>query len=241
MGHGMKHRYSTDHPVPARGRRSSTMRWGLAIVASSSVIFGMASVSGAAPPAKQTTDVFRIDGEANDGTATLKRTNSGVSMRISTPVGGEMWDLPFAPPPAPSVGASWEVGDATTNWFVVFSDPAGCTAPCGEDDVLAGIFDPAGEGGPAKASVHFAAGHVAGSSTWRAAGSLREGDGSSMIFPSVPLLDAMTAEVHIIVHPHGQMTDLLPGERGEALNTVGGGCQTNICGDAQAAVFAPPT
>jgi hypothetical protein len=253
MRHGMKHPYSTDHPVPARGRRSSKMRWGLAIVASSSMIFGMASVSGAAPPAKQTVDVFRIDGEANEGTATLTRTDSGVSMRISTTVGGLMWDLPFAPPVdpiSPDVGASWEVGDATTNWFVVFNNPGNCTpepAPqnaCSEDDVRAGIADfmdgEPYEGGPAGASVHFAAGHVAGSSTWRAAGSLREGDTSRWLFPSVPLDDAMTAEVHIIVHPHGQMTDIMPGERGKALNTVDGGCGTNICGDAQAAIFAPP-
>ena len=250
----MKHRCSAEHPVATRGRRSSTMRWGLAIVASSSVIFGMASVSGASPAAKQTVDVFRIDGEANDGTATLTRTNSGVSMRISTNVGGLMWDLPFSPPPAPDVGASWEVGDATTNWFVVFNNPGDCTPEpppqnaCGEDDVRAGIADfldgEPYEGGPAGASVHYVTGHVAGSSSWRAAGSLREGDTSGWLFPSVPLDDAMTAEVHIIVHSHGQMTDIMPGDRGEALNTVYGGCApdngTNICGDAQAAIFAPP-
>jgi hypothetical protein len=235
MRHGMKHPYPTDHPVPARGRRSSKMRWGLAIVASSSMIFGMASVSGAAPPAKQTTNVFRVDGVANEGTATLKRSDSGVKMKISTPVGGEMWDLPFNPPPALSVDEFWEVGDATTNWFVVFNNPAGCTAPCGEDDVVAGIPF----GGPAGVSVHFAAGHVAGSSTWRAAGSLREGDTSRMVF-GAPLIDAMTAEVHIIVKSHGQMTDLLPGERGLALNTIDGGCDTNTCGDAQAAIFKAP-
>ena len=169
----------------------------------------MASVSGASPAVKQTADVFRFDeGDTEGGTATLTRTNSGVTMTISTTVGGEMWDLPFtAPPDDDPLDASWEVGDATTNWFVVFSNPDGCTDPCGEDDVLAAIADIGDEdddlGGPADASVHYAAGHVAGSTSWHAAGSLREGDASGMIFPSVPLLDAMTAEVHIIVHPHG--------------------------------------
>jgi uncharacterized protein YjlB len=42
----------------------------------------------------------------------------------------------------------------------------------------------------------------------------------------LPLQDAMTAEVHIIARSHGQVTTLLPGERGEALNSVDGGCLT---------------
>lgn len=233
----MTHPDSVDLPVAARRRPLSKMRWGLAIVASTSMIFGMASVSGAAPAVHQTVDVIRIDGQANEGSATLTRTNSGISMKMSSTVGGGMFDLPFNPPPAPSVG-DWEVGDATTNWFVVFSNPDGCTDPCGEDDVIAGL--PPFNGGPAQVSIHYAAGHVAGSPAWHSAGSLREGDTSGMLF-GVPLQDAMTAEVHIITRSHGQMTTLLPGERGYALNSVDGGCETNVCGDAQAAIFAPPS
>ena len=231
----MRHQYSVDVPVAARRRPSSKMRWGLAVVATTSVVLATASVSGAAPAVRQTVDVIRIDGQANEGSATLTRTDSGISMTMSTTVGGEMFDLPFNPPPAPGVG-HWEVGDATTNWFVVFSNPDGCTDPCGEDDVIAGIPN----GGPAQVSIHYAAGHVAGSSSWHSAGLLREGDTSTMLF-GVPLQDAMTAEVHIIARSHGQMTTLLPGERGDALNSVDGGCGTNTCGDAQAAIFAPPS
>lgn len=211
------------------------MRLGLAVVASSSMLLAMASVSGAAPAVHQTVEVIRIDGEANDGSATLTRTNSGVSMTMSTTVGGQMFVLPLGTP----LDVDWEVGDATTNWFVVFNNPGACTEPCGEDDVIAGL-PPIADGGPAGVSIHYAAGHVAGSSSWHSAGSLREGDTSGILF-GLPLQDAMTAEVHVIARSHGQMTTLLPGERGEALNSVDGGCMTNTCGDAQAAIFNPPT
>lgn len=229
----MRHPSSVDYPVTSRRRSSSRKRWGLAVVASTSLVLAMASVSGAAPAVRQTVDVVRIDTMPNEGSATLTRTNSGVSMRMSTTVGGQLFELPAG---VPIVDTFWEVGDATTNWFVVFNNPDGCTDPCGEDDVEAGIPD----GGPAKVSIHFAAGHVAGSSSWHSAGSLREGDTSGMLF-GVPLVDAMTAEVHVIARSHGQMTTILPGERGYALNSVDGGCGTNTCGDAQAAIFAPPT
>lgn len=231
----MRHPRSVDFPVAPRRRPSSKMRWGLAVVASTSVVLAMASVSGAAPALRQTVDVIRIDGEPNEGSATLTRTNSGVSMRMNTTVGGEMFVLPLGIP----TGVDWAVGDATTNWFVVFNSPGECTDPCGEDDVIAGL-PPIEDGGPAGVSIHYAAGHVAGSSSWHSAGSLREGDSSGMLF-GLPLQDAMTAEVHIIARSHGQMTTIPPGERGGALNSVDGGCGTNTCGDAQAAIFAPPT
>ena len=219
------------------------VRQGLAVSAILAGLVGMATVSEAKPAVHQSVDVIRIDGQANEGTARLVRTNSSVSMSISTTVGGELFDLPFNGPPSPSLGVSWELGDATTNWFVVFSNPDGCTDPCGEDDVIAGIMDinVNGQGGPAQASVHYAAGHVANGSSWHAGGSLREGDTSGMVFPSVPLQDAMTAEVHIIARSHGPVANLEPGELGDALNSLNGGCDDdNVCGDAQAAIFTPP-
>lgn len=80
---------------------------------------------------------------------------------------------------------------------------------------------------------------MAGASSWKAAGTLREGDDSGMLF-GVPLQDAMTAEIHVIARSHGPMASIPPKERGYALNSVDGGCGANTCGDAQAAIFAPP-
>lgn len=196
---------------------------------------GTFSAAGADSAVKQTTDVIRIDGQPNDGTATLTRTNSGVSMTMSTTVGGQLFVLPDGIP----LPVDWEVGDASTNWFVVFNHPDQCTDPCGEDDVIAGL-PPVADGGPAGVGIHYAAGHVAGSPSWKSAGSLREGDTSGMLF-GLPLQDAMTAVVHIVARSHGPMVAIPPGgDRGYALNSVDGGCDTNVCGDAQAAIFTPP-
>lgn len=196
-------------------------------------LFG-ASAAAAAPAVQQTAQVNEIDGTTNVGTATLIRTNSSVTMRMDTTVGGELFELPVGIP----LGVDWQVGDATTNWFVVFNEPDGCTDPCGEDDVIAALPPGVGEN-PAKVGIHYAAGHVAGSSSWHSAGSLREGDTSGMLF-GYPLLDARTAEIHIINRSHGPMSTIPPGERGNALNSVDGGCDSNTCGDAQAAIFLPP-
>lgn len=231
--------------LPSNHRRgfASIGRLTVAIFAMAALLITTAPPSGAGGVERQSVDVIRIADGGTEGSATLLRTNSGVHMRMITTVGGDMYDLPFNGPPGPSVGESWTVGDATTNWFVVFNHPENCTdGACGEDDVIAGIppvcecFD----GGPAGASVHYAAGHVANSGTWHSAGSLQEGDTSGMLF-GLPLQDAMTAEVHIIARSHGPAANLVPGELGYALNSVDGGCETNTCGDAQAAIFNPPT
>ena len=83
----------------------------------------LASPSAAGPPEKQTVDVTDFYGaQVTEDGASLVRTNSGVSMRFSTTVGGELFDL-FAGP----LNVNWEVGDATTNWFVVFNNPEACS------------------------------------------------------------------------------------------------------------------
>jgi hypothetical protein len=197
----------------------------------------LASPASAGPPEKQTEAVNYFAGGAV-GEASLVRTNSGVSMRMSTTVDGQLFDL-FAGP----LAAEWEVGDATTNWFVVFNEPDECTplpggvvAVCGEDDVQnAAMGSPA-----AGVGVHFATGHIAGSSKWRSAASLREGDESGMVF-GYPLVDAMTAEIHIIARSHGPAANLVPGNLAAAIGSLNGGCEINTCGDAQAAEFKPPT
>ena len=194
----------------------------------------LAAPAFAAPAIQQTVDVNYFTGAlATEDGASLVRTDSGVSMRVSTTVDGELFDL-FAGP----LGVDWEVGDATTNWFIVFNAPSECTDnACGEDDVRAAATqvnnDP-------EVGVHFATGHIAGSSLWRSAASLREGDESGLVF-GYPLVDAMTAEIHIIIESHGPAATLVPGELAAAIGSINGGCVTNTCGDPQAAEFKPPT
>ncbi len=182
---------------------------------------------------RQTEAVFDFVGLNTEGSATLTRTNSGVSMRVSTSVGGQLIALGVEEP----LDAEWEVGDAVTNWFVVFNNPEACIDGCGEDDVLGSLFGPSNFAG---VGVHFATGHVAGSSNWRSAASLREGDVSGL-FAGEALADAMKAEIHIVIRTHGPASNLTPGSLAAAIGSIDGGCVINTCGDAQAAVFNPPT
>jgi hypothetical protein len=197
----------------------------------------LASPAAAGPPDKDTVDVIEFSGSVvtEDG-ASLVRTDSGVSMRLSTTVGGQLFDLFDGP-----LGVDWEVGDATTNWFVVFNEPGECTGGvCGEDDVQNAAMG----SDVAKVGVHFATGHIAGSSNWRSAASLRVGDDTGTGF-GYALLDARAAEIHVIVRSHGPMATLVGGDVAAAIGSLFGGCENtpfgpngpNICGDAQAAEF----
>jgi hypothetical protein len=210
------------------------MRRIITVLAVAMLAAALAAPASAASAIHQTVDVNEFNGDlATADGASLVRTDSGVNMRVSTTVGGQLFDL-FAGP----LGVDWEVGDATTNWFVVFNDPGQCTdGACGEDDVRAAAT---GANNDPKVGVHFATGHIAGSSLWRSAASLREGDLSGVFF-GYPLMDAMTAEVHIVIRSHGPAANLVPGELGGALGTIDVGCNINVCGDAQAAEFKPPT
>lgn len=194
------------------------------------------SASFAAPAVHQDADVVRVDAGPVEGTATLVRTNNSISMTMKTTVSGQLFDLPIGTP----LAADWEVGDATTSWFVVFNNPSGCTAPCGEDDVIAALFGD----NPAEVGIHHAAGRVAGSSSYNSGGSLRVGDMSGVVgggtLPFLALTNPMGAEVHIVNRSHGPASALTGGDLGYALNSLDGGCDINICGDAQAAIFAPP-
>jgi hypothetical protein len=190
----------------------------------------LASPADAGPPDKDTVDVIEFSGAVvtEDG-ATLVRTDSGVSMRLSTTVGGELFDLFDGP-----LGVDWEVGDATTNWFVVFNNPGACSdGVCGENDVQEAAM---GFDNGSMVGVHFATGHIAGSSNWRSAASLSVGDDTGTGF-GYPLLNAREAEIHVIVRSHGSMATLVGGNVAAAIGSLMGGCDINTCGDAQAAEF----
>jgi hypothetical protein len=190
--------------------------------------------ASAGPAIHQTVDVNDFSGTlvTADG-ASMIRTDSGVSMRVRTTVGRELFDLFDG-----ALGEDWEVGDATTAWFVVFNDPDKCSdGVCGENDVQDAAI---GEDNGSEVGVHFATGHVAGSSRWRSAASLQEGDVSGMVF-GLPLADARTAEIHVVIRSHGPAANLVPGDLAAAIGSIGGGCDINTCGDAQAAEFKPPT
>lgn len=211
--------------------------------------FGAAGTALAARAQSDTQPVHLFRTANQVGEATLVRTNSGVSMRISSSVQGNLFDLGDPDPKEDGDGpVQFSPGDATTNWWVVFNNPDACTGQCGEGDVVAALFD--GEENVAEIDVIFATGHVAGSQ-WKAAARLNEGDHTGSLFSqfdmnSIGLVDAMTAEVHLVVRSHGPASDLAPvGELAAAISSVEGGCQafggTNVCGDVQDVIFLSPT
>lgn len=225
-----------------------TRRFGLIATVLALFVLGGATVAMAVGSPPQSTDVYRFDTGADVGDARLVRTDSGVTMRISSSVEGNLFEFPDFEFPGDELGPLFSPGDATTNWFVVFNNPGDCfSTPCGENDIINSVFEGViDDTKDAQVDILFATGHVAGSQ-WRAAAHLAEGDTSGSIRPAlnpntnaIGLIDGMTAEVHVIVRSHGPASDLAAaGEVASAISSVEGGCSINTCGDAQFAIFLP--
>jgi hypothetical protein len=113
-------------------------------------------------------------------------------------------------------------GSADTVWWVFFNNPSACLhgmfgARCGLGDVLS---NPA-----SLPSVQFAAGHVIGGDgvgnygAYFSAGATPDCAGFGL--PCNGLLDARTADVHVVIRSHG---DAIPGLVAEQISSFNGGC-----------------
>jgi hypothetical protein len=144
--------------------------------------------------------------------------------------------------------------EALTLWWVVFNNPAGCSAPCGEDDIFLN-GDPAqglNEAGIAAADIvaGYAAGTVANRhgrammvAQLRESAPVRE-----VIFGQAPVLkDSYGAEVHLVARSHGPA---VPGLIEEQIGSYAGGCDVFLnppaiptevgeCADIQFAIHLP--
>lgn len=189
--------------------------------------------------AQPTSRMVRFDGGAlpSSSTATLTRMGSSVVSHIHTAVDGDLFDLVAGP-----VDNTWRVGDATTLWWVVFNHPEYCVGGCGEDEVqFAAGANPDHPNGAKLAgtiAVIFGMGQIADSAVWQSTSTLMVGDATGSLFGTV-LEDASAAEIHLVIRSHGQSANLSADDLTAALTSFGGGCETNICGDSQAAVFLP--
>ena len=178
---------------------------------------------------------FSDASEVDGADATLVRMEHGLSMVLNT--------VELTP------------GNAVTVWWVVFNAPEECSdGVCGEDDIF--NLDEDGElilnedGSPpmnmdgigaAQISAMRADGHVideGGAALFQ--GHLPVGDASEAAF-GPGLLDAMAAEIHLVVRDHGPA---IPGEVDAMINSLNGGCADEFpnepCTDVQFVVFAPP-
>lgn len=211
-------------------RASSTKRWIVVLAAAAGLALAGSPVVTAGGAIHQDSAVFQFDDGSVVGQASLHRNGRGVSLNVATQVGGQLDDF------GTLLGVDWMTGDATTVWFVVFNYPDECDSGCGEDEVLnaaMGINNDAGVG------VHYGSGHVAGGTAFHSAARLNEGDMTGNLF-GMALQDAMTAEVHTVLRSHGSADELTGQQLADALHSLNGGCLVNTCGDAQAAIFAPP-
>ncbi len=144
------------------------------------------------------------------GSSTIVRNQNGVSLTLNT--------------------SGLEPGSAVTVWWAVFNNPDDCEGGCNGAD----LSNP-----DVNADVIYAAGHVVGGNgTANFAAHLNEGDSGGSLFPqpSPGLIDAETAEIHIVVRSHGPA---IPGMIPEQIHTLEGDCDPNVCEDLQFAIHQP--
>lgn len=161
--------------------------------------------------------------------AQLTRTGSGVGYSFRT--------------------TGFEKGHVVTMWWVIFNHPEECDNPIpqiGSDCNLPDLFNP-----DVQASVLWGGGNIVGNSgRTTIAGHLGEGEITTFhpLFVDSPgLLDAMEAEIHLVIRTHGPA---IPGMIPEMRTTFEGGCTPatsfgfgngpNECAEPQAAAFAHP-
>jgi hypothetical protein len=143
-------------------------------------------------------------------------------------------------------------GDVYTLWWVVFNAPENCSnGVCDLDDIFAvdenGSVPRDADGNrvmnmdgiaAAEISVLHAAGGYSEHGSLSTSAWLREGATPWTVF-GAGLLDAETAEIHLVVRTHGPKLD---GAFADQLSTFGGGCEpmdAAPCDDVQFAIFMP--
>jgi hypothetical protein len=146
-------------------------------------------------------------------------------------------------------------GNVYTVWWVIFNNPDGCSAPCGEDDVFilddeGNVLGPNEEGREAAAiSVLWATGvEVGNDGVGNFQATLEEGSLPGQILFGGGLMDgkAQEAEIHNVVRDHGPADPVILDAQAY---TFGGGCNnappgtgapgSYTCADVQFAVHLP--
>lgn len=218
--------------APAHRRFRNKARWGIvgAFVAGTLAVGGV-TLAGA-------------------GGASTTDTQNLVDFHTGAPLTGESHLTRTADSVLVVVEAEGLVpGDVHTLWWVVFNNPDGCSAPCGEDD----IFLPNGDlNVPGVMAAEIGIGNASGNiakadGTIELGGHLAQGDteagnGHQILFAAGLAGDSLLtaapadAEVHVIVQSHGKARggpELL-----EQLSYVDANC-TPDCADLQAAIHTP--
>lgn len=128
---------------------------------------------------------------------------------------------------------------AYSAWWVIFNRPQNCTAPCGMDDIGAGVgqvFNATGYMSDASGVANPVASLARGPIPF---GVDRRSQSNPALNPAseVGLRQPFAAEIHVIVARHHGPA--VTGRAAEQTTSFLGGCDVFTCADQQAAVFLP--
>ena len=126
-------------------------------------------------------------------------------------------------------------GTAVTLWWVFFNNPHNCaTRPCTPAD----LANPAVQG-----SIASAGGKIVGADGTASFGAYRTTNDKTGVFPGMGtgegLLDALRAEIHLVVRNHGPALINDPVMLNQQLSLFNGGCPPNTCANVQASAHRP--
>lgn len=122
-------------------------------------------------------------------------------------------------------------GTVATAWWAFFNQPKRCaTSPCGLPD----LNNP-----DAQPSLLVATGRVVGADGTADFGAFRAvGDTTGAVF-GPGLVNAMKAEIHLVVRTHGPAILDDPQTLQAQLSTFNGGCPPNTCANLQISIHQP--
>jgi hypothetical protein len=127
-----------------------------------------------------------------------------------------------------------DVESAYSLWVVIFNNPAGCSEPCGNDDLTNAAAEP---------SARFGVGHLIGQSGKGSFGAHIPAGNTGEGLPAAPpppfgpgLLNPLGAEIHLVLRTHGPAA---PASLPEQIASFNGGCPPNTCENRQVSVHKP--
>lgn len=122
-------------------------------------------------------------------------------------------------------------GTVATAWWAFFNQPKMCaTSPCGVPD----LNNP-----DAQPSLLLATGRVVGPDGTADFGAFRAVGDTTGAFFGPGLVNAMKAEVHLVVRTHGPAIVDDPQTLQAQLSTFNGGCPPNTCANLQVSIHQP--
>jgi hypothetical protein len=178
-------------------------------------------LSALASATSTTSPVYSFADGSVKGASTLVRNKNRVSATLQT--------------------SGLDAGAAYTVWWVIFNLPENCSDPCNLDDIFVNGDPEQGMNWlaieEAQISLLWAAGHVIGNNGIGNFGaSLSEGKATGELLFGPGLVDAQTAEIHLVARTHGSP---IPGQIKAQIHTFGGGCEVNFCEDQQYSIHLP--